>query len=133
MAGSIFDWILRTAMLVFAGLVTLSMLGAIAAIPSGSSGGFFTERLSPFPQPAPQQPEPQLRRGTEERAAPLPSSSEGATMISEAAQSAPAAREDWLETIAYALLALAGLFAIALLLLARAVGELRRISGSRQP
>jgi hypothetical protein len=48
-----------------------------------------------------------------------------------AAEGAPPSREDpgrWLEAIAYALLALAGLLAIALLLLASAVRDLRRIA-----
>ncbi|HLL31415.1 MAG TPA: hypothetical protein VK403_10500, partial [Allosphingosinicella sp.] len=40
--------------------------------------------------------------------------------------------ERWLEAIAYALLALAGVGAIGVLMLWRAVRELRRIAGSRE-
>src|SRR5215207_8258246 len=40
MPTTIFDWIARTAMLVMAGLVTLSILGAIAAMTNDPGTGF---------------------------------------------------------------------------------------------
>ena len=40
MPTTIFDWTVRTAMLAMAGLVTLSILGAIAAMTNDAGAGF---------------------------------------------------------------------------------------------
>lgn len=120
------DWLFRTAMLALAGLVTLSMLASIAAIsteagPAGWIGGDEPQTAEPVAEPESDPPRP----------AAVEAAAEAAEEVGEAgATLAPAAREParWLEAIAYALLALAGLLAIALLLLARAARELKRIA-----
>ncbi|MGF1549333.1 MAG: hypothetical protein ACFBQW_02185, partial [Sphingomonadaceae bacterium] len=48
--SGVFDWIARVAMLVCAGLVTLSLIGAIAAIPSGPGIDMGLERRGDLPQ-----------------------------------------------------------------------------------
>jgi len=132
MPTTIFDWIARTAMLVMAGLVTLSILGSIAAMTNdpgvGLAGG---DRPLVGAQPAAEReasPAPPLPE-QDDRAAAAPAGREGA-----AATAARPAGEDeqarWLEAITYALLAIAGVGAIGVLMLWQAVRELRRIGRS---
>jgi hypothetical protein len=123
-----FDWLFRTAMLALAGLVTLSMLASIAAISteSGPRGWVGGERavVEPAAEPDPGQ----AREGTREAAG------EAVPDAGEAGENAAAATRPepgrWLEAIVYALLALAGLLTIALLVLAGAARDLRRIADS---
>ncbi len=119
-------------MLVLAGMITLSIVGSIAAIPSGTIEG----RIGI------EQPEPSLpQQAAPETAPPLPKAFEGETAepgtgstgASGAAAIAPPPpgeddAERWLEAITYALLALVGLVALAALLLWRGLKERRRIA-----
>ncbi len=132
---TIFDWIARTAMLAMAGLVTLSILGAIAAMTSDTGTRFAGPRDRPVVEG-----EPAQERETAPPAAP-PGEANSAAAASAGTQVAndttavavPAPSEDkaaqWLEAIAYALLALAGIGALAVLMLWQVVRELRRIGG----
>ena len=134
MPTTLFDWIVRTAMLAMAGLVTLSILGSIAAMTSDPGTGFAggdRPRIEAEPEgerePAPAPSAPQ--EGNPTAAAPA----EGRDT---AVAAAPPAGEDrearWLEAIAYALLAIAGIGALGVLMLWSAVRELRRIGGPPQ-
>jgi hypothetical protein len=122
------DWAGRVVMLALSGMITLSIIAAIAAIPSGSlpQNVRFERERWPVPEPredplpAPR-PQPQAERGAPPEAA----------MPSQAVTVAPAPERpvepaDWLEAIFYALLALVGLAALAVLLLWRAVIQSRR-------
>ncbi len=132
MPTTIFDWIARTAMLVMAGLVTLSILGAIATMTNDPGTGF-----APGDRPR-IEGEPSAERDAVQ-APPLPgegNATTGAPVEGEgvALVAAPPAAEDrqarWLEAIAYALLAIAGIGALGVLMLWSAVRELRRIGRS---
>ena len=120
------DWFGRAAMLVLAGMVTLSIVGSIAAIPSGS----IENRIGVAR--APQQPPPETREAPQPSAIePIEGSAAERSAAPARAQemAAPAVeppdRDRWLEAITYALLALAGLAALGCLLLWRG---LRRIA-----
>ena len=132
MPTTIFDWIVRTAMLVMAGLVTLSILGAIATM-TNEAGSGFAGGDRPLIDPR-QAQERETAQAPAEPAEP----SEGANAAAEPAPgqggavvAAPPAPEDkqarWLEAIAYALLALVGIGALGVLMLLQIVRELRRI------
>ncbi|HYW15532.1 MAG TPA: hypothetical protein VE891_05190 [Allosphingosinicella sp.] len=132
MPTTIFDWIARTAMLAMAGLVTLSILGAIAAM-TNDPGTRFT-----VPRDRPQIAGEPAREG-DERQAEAPSGpgegnlaesavpgSGGATTV--AIRSTPEDKTArWLEAIAYALLAIAGVCALGVLMLWNVLRELRRL------
>ena len=129
MPTTIFDWMVRTAMLAMAGLVTLSILGAIATMTSDPGTGF-----APGDRPVIEGVPAQERQAAQ---AP-PRSGEGNVTTGAAAEgqgvaavAPPPAAEDrqarWLEAIAYALLAIAGVGALGVLMLLRIVRELRRI------
>jgi hypothetical protein len=121
------EWIGRVVMLVLAGMITLSIIGAIAAIPSGSIETRFeveqqnAPRAAPAdepvlpPSPAPSPPEARPPGGVQT----------GETRMVEVPQPKPTAA-DWLEAITYALLALVGLAAVGILLLWRALRHWRR-------
>jgi hypothetical protein len=132
MPTTIFDWIVRTAMLAMAGLVTLSILGAIAAMTNDPGTGF----------PAGDRPRVEAEPAQERESAPAPpapqdgnltaavqTGAQGATVAA-----APPSDDDkearWLEAIAYALLAIAGVGALGVLMLWSMVRELRRIGSS---
>jgi hypothetical protein len=126
---SLLEWIGRLASLVLAAMVTLSIIGAIAAIPSASlDGRFGFERRSPQPEREP----PAIR--AEQEATNATGSATGAVLSPSSAgeHGAVAAprpiAEQWLEVIAYALLALVALGALAVLLLWRTFSEFRRIA-----
>ena len=123
------EWIARTATLVLAGLITLSIIGAIASIPSGSIetrigiGG--TE--PPSSSAPPSEPASPAQDGAGSRegvTAPT-----GGVAPSPAGDRADAAR--WLEAITYALVALAGIAALALILLWRGVRAVERLEDRR--
>lgn len=142
MGYGFFDWLGRVIMLVLAGLTTLSIIGAIAAIPSGSpvqtSLGMepraWSEPQPPAPpEPVPSEPAPPAPPQTQPQApAAQPPASTTAIPIP---PPPPNPIERWLEAIAYALLAIAGILAFATLLLWRALGHWRRsadaLEGSR--
>lgn len=128
---SALDWISRVVMLVLAGMVTLSIIGSIAAIPAGTIEGRIgmdrprqqtapedaDTRARPAPQPSRPQPQPSPS---------APEASE-ATVVAPAPPEQPEAHR-WLEAITYALLALDGLAALATFLLWRGLRERRRIA-----
>ncbi len=123
------DWAGRVVMLVLAGMITLSIIGAIASIPSGSIEtriGFQPREWprSPSPQDEPL-PRPGAEAGTAAPAtSPVPSGDAGA--VAAPAPDQPVDPGRWLEAITYALLAIAGLAALGLILLWRALGHWRR-------
>ncbi|HYG46372.1 MAG TPA: hypothetical protein VD846_00380 [Allosphingosinicella sp.] len=135
MATTIFDWIVRTAMLVMAGLVTLSILGAIATMSNDPGTGFAGgDRPLIDARPAQERegeaaPAP-ARPGEQDSVAPAPAPGQAGTVVA-----VPPPKEDrqgkWLEAIAYALLALVGIAAIGVLMLWRAVRELGRLADRR--
>ena len=123
-------------MLILAGLVSLSLLGAIAALttpsslpPATTAGG--PPALDPVAVPESSTPQPETVP-QENGAAPAEGESVAAGAGGEgvAVAAAPPPDKDplerWLEAIAYALLALAGIAAIGVLLLWRLLVELRR-------
>jgi hypothetical protein len=127
-----YEWLGRVIMLVLAGMITLSIIGSIAAIPSGSipSQAGLDPRDWPRPEvreqpvrptPAPtahtQQPQPQPQRKV---AAPAER-----RLVAPAPERPPQPAE-WLEAITYTLFALVGLAALATLLLWRALQQWRR-------
>ena len=125
---SFFEWLGRVVMLVLAGMITLSIIGAIAAIPSGAPLPPITRTLpgletveapSPGAEPA-RRPE---QAGTAGQAPGAPTSVVGGPDASE--KDDPAR---WLESITYALLALVGIAALACVLLWRSLHERRRIA-----
>jgi hypothetical protein len=134
MPTTIFDWIVRTAMLAMAGLVTLSILGAIAAMTNDTGKRFAAPGDRPVIRgeraeereaaQAPSLPEAGNMAATPQAEGPV-----GAAVVAKA----PAEDEDerWLEAIAYALLALAGIGALGVLMLWNVVRELRRIGERR--
>ncbi|HEX8467546.1 MAG TPA: hypothetical protein VF620_07055 [Allosphingosinicella sp.] len=135
MPTTIFDWIARTAMLAMAGLVTLSILGAIAAMTNDPGTRFAAPGGRPVIE----------GERAEEREQPRASPQPGQGNPVEAAQAggpggaaaetrpAPEEKEErWLEAIAYALLALAGIGALGVLMLWNVVRELRRIGGQHR-
>ena len=133
MRMSFLEWAARAAMLALAGMVTLSILGSIAAISSDEGPTGTIARRADIPAPAPP-PEAVPQPVSDERrqasaAAPGEKIETGAGGIGAAAAPSPELEEErWLEAIAYALLALAGLFAIAVLLLWNALRRLGRIA-----
>ena len=123
------DWLGRVVMLVLAGMITLSIIGAIAAIPSGSIETRLGVERGEWPQPLPAEkavPPPQAAPPAPTPPAPATSAS-SETRLAAAAQpkSKPSAAE-WLEAITYTLIALAGLAAFGLLLFWRALHHWRR-------
>lgn len=125
---SFLDWVGRVVMLVLAGMITLSIIGAIAAIPSGSietrmrmePRDWPVQQPQAEPQPLPAEPRPTPEPGAASQAAPGP----GTVLAPAPAEPVDPAR--WLEAITYALLAIAGILAFALILLWRALGHWRR-------
>ena len=138
MGPRLFEWVVRTVMLVLAGLVTLSILGSIAAMSDqaadpGAIGGRDRAVLAPAPQVAPSASDPAPAAPQQRQAptaAPPPAadaSTPGEIVQASAAPEAPPP-ERWLEAIAYALLAIAGLLALLLILVWRGIRSLARIA-----
>ena len=128
MPTTIFDWIARTAMLAMAGLVTLAILGSIAAMTNDPGTGFAAgDRPAVEAERAEERAAAQAQPVGEQGngAAAAPAAGQGAATVA-----ARPADEDrfarWLEAIAYALLALAGVGALGVLMLWSLVRELRR-------
>lgn len=132
---SFFDWLGRVIMLALAGMITLSIIGAIAAIPNGivPQQLGFERPFPPTPQPEAVAPVPPAQPG--DSAAPdtaVPPAAgnqvQQVTLTPAAPQPADAAK--WLEVIAYTLLALAGLGTLAILLLWWSLRQRRRIANA---
>lgn len=122
MIGRTLGWLGRTLVLVLSMLATLSIIGSIAAIPSGSVEtrlGLPPQRYTPQPtaSPGPIPRSPLPREATGSAAAP---SREG---IAGPAPPPPPPPDllRWLEPLTYGVIALAGLMGLAVLLLWRAV------------
>ena len=143
MPTRLIDWTVRMVMLVLAGLVTLSILGSIAAI-SNQSGGFVIDRRERPVADPPTDPDDDRAEtkssGTPPPPAAAPAAGPGVSRAAgdpgqpgeAATDGAPDQRLVWLEAIAYALLALAGLIALAILLLWRGLRQLARIAEALQ-
>ncbi|PSJ41627.1 hypothetical protein [Allosphingosinicella deserti] len=133
MPHRLFDWFVRTLMLVLAGLVTLSILGSIAAI-STSNGGTSMLAGKRDPGSLPGAPategesDPELPRNIGASVGPEAVKEVEAPDPAQASVPRTAPDPRWIEAVAYALLGLAGLVAIGLILVALAVRELRRIA-----
>ncbi len=134
MPTTIFDWIARTAMLAMAGLVTLSILAAIATMAGDPDARFAGgDRAANESERAEGREAARASPTTGEgNAAAAASSAESREATAAAARPAP---EDkvarWLEAIAFALLALAGIGALGVLMLWSILRELRRIGRSK--
>ena len=135
MATGFGEWMVRMVMLVLAGLVTLSILGALAAM-SNSAAVDVVEGPPPATAPIARTAE----RPTPSRTAPPdslgpgagPSPGQQANGTGSAGAAAPERSDRWLEAITYALLALAGLLALAILLLWRSLRQLRRLADAAE-
>ena len=124
------DWAGRVVMLVLAGMITLSIIGAIAAIPSGSIETRMGMEPRDWPAPTPATepqpiPEPQAAPAVPAPQAAPQAGAPAGTAIAPAPEK-PFDPVPWLEAITYALLALVGIAAFAAILLLRALGHWRR-------
>ena len=127
MPTTIFDWIARTAMLVMAGLVTLSILGAIATMTEDPGPGFAPgDRPAIEGVPAAERNEAQAPALPDEGNVTTGAAAEGQGVAAVAPPAAEDKQARWLEAIAYALLAIAGIGALGVLMLWSVVRELRR-------
>jgi hypothetical protein len=125
-----YDWLGRVIVMVLAGMITLSIIGSIAAIPSGSVPS--KARVDPRDRPRPEVREQPVRPSPPPAARPQPpqpqrtiTTATQGKFVAPAPERPPQAAE-WLETIAYALFALVGLAALATILLWRALFQWRR-------
>ncbi len=128
---SFFEWLGRVIMLVLAGMITLSIIGAIAAIPSGSVPDAIriAQREPPLPPPVEAQPQPPPK---ETESPTEPQTTAGAQVTNQLTiaprEPEPVDPAEWLEAITYALLALAGIAALATMILWRMLHQGRRIA-----
>lgn len=122
------DWLGRVALLVLAGLATLSIIASVASVshirstPSRDAGAVFV------PADAPVLPED--RGEMSERIAPArePGTEAGMAATIAASDADDDAIARWLESLTYAVLALAGFMAAAVLVLLRITALLARIA-----
>lgn len=125
-----FDWLGRVVMLVLAGMITLSIIGAIAAIPSGSIGTRMAVERTAWPEPSYEEPRPAPPRRPQPEAEPQPEARAPAAPAAGTVAPGPAPKpyqpERWLESITYILLAIAGILAFATILFWRALVHWRR-------
>jgi hypothetical protein len=140
MAMSFIEWTVRTVLLVLAGLVTLAILHAIhamstdAGVPASAPG----VRSLPAEQVASQrQPQPAPQPVEENGTAPAPQAEANGAVGQGGIVAAAAPPQDerlqrWVEAIAYALLALAGLAAIGLILLWQLLRQTRRLADAAE-
>lgn len=129
MRSSVLDTVARIVMLVLAGLVSLSIIGAIGAMSQGGghSGFAFDTRPGAPPETNEAEAERQAAPETNLRRAGNPADADadvGAAIAAAARAEAESAK--WLEVIAYVLFAIAGLAALLVLILWRTAAELRR-------
>ncbi len=119
MIGRTLGWFGRTLVLVLSMLATLSIIGSIAAIPSGSVGarmGLPTQALPPLPRSIAEPGQPRVLEAMRD-----PNVAPPRETIAVPAPLPPPDLLRWLEPLTYGVVALAGLMAIAVLLLWRAV------------
>ena len=124
------EWLGRVIMLVLAGMVTLSLIGAIASIPSGSIESRLGVEPRGWPEPNPPERVP-ASPPSAEQAAPEPSPAAEPAPPQAQMRAVPQPKQvvdaaQWLESISYALIALVGLLAFGLLLFWRALHHMRR-------
>ncbi len=123
----IFDWLGRTLLLVMAGLATLSIIASVASV-SNIHG---TSPSRPGSETAAERSDVTERLPVE-RDAGAPPVAPGAETAEMTAPSAADAQDGeiarWLESLTYAVLALAGFMAAALLVLLRITALLARIA-----
>jgi len=129
----VLDWLGRTLLLVMAGLATLSIVASVASVsnihgsaPSRSGGETVAERFE-TPEMPPVEPGERVSSET-----PVGDSEDDgmlAALSAADAQDGEIAR--WLESLTYAVLALAGFMAAALLVLLRITALLARIAERR--
>lgn len=129
----IIDWLGRTLLLVMAGLATLSIIASVASVsnirddaPSRQGTPPAAERLD---MPDPQQAATDERVARETPATPAEENGVLAALSATDADDGEIAR--WLESLTYAVLALAGFMAAALLVLLRITALLARIAERR--
>lgn len=129
----VLDWLGRTLLLVMAGLATLSIIASVASVsnihgstPPRPGSETVAERLGP-PEPPPVEPSEPL--SSEAPVAGMEDSGVLAALSAADAQDGEIAR--WLESLTYAVLALAGFIAAALLVLLRITALLARIAERR--
>lgn len=126
----VFDWLGRTLLLVMAGLATLSIVASVASVsnihgtsPQRAGGETVAERFE-VPETPPIEPAESASRD-----APIESAEENGVLAAISAadpQDGEIAR--WLESLTYAVLALAVFMAAALLVLLRITALLARIA-----
>jgi len=129
----VFDWLGRTLLLVMAGLATLSIVASVASVsnihgstPSRSGSETVGDR---FETPETPPVEPRERVSSE---APIgESEADGVLAALSAADAQDGEIARWLESLTYAVLALAGFMAAALLVLLRITALLARIAERR--
>lgn len=143
MKSGFFEWLGRVIMLVLAGMITLSIISAIAAIPAGvvqdRVGLEGTQWPAPQPEtppipvePQPEEAEPRAQQQPPEsppEAAPGAASQAGSApggVIAAPPPPPPPGPAEWLEAITYILLALAGILVFGTILLWRGVVHWRR-------
>jgi hypothetical protein len=123
---SFFEWLGRVIMLALAGMITLSIIGAIAAIPSGSlPDRIIAEREFPMPPQTEPTAEPRPAPQTQQ---PGPGEAVGNHVGVAPTGPEPAQSAEWLEAITYALLALVGIAALATSILWRMLHQRRRVA-----
>ncbi|HEY0111553.1 MAG TPA: hypothetical protein VGB59_00210 [Allosphingosinicella sp.] len=129
MANGLLEWTVRTFMLVLAGLVTLSILGSIAAM-SGQEAPA-GRLLDPGAWTEPERTQPP--EAAQDEAVRAPESNViGGSAIGTERVAPPEPPKRWLEAITYALLALVGLGVLALILLGQAVRQMRRLANAAE-
>lgn len=129
----VFDWLGRTLLLVMAGLATLSIIASVASVsnihgstPSRPGGETVAERFD-MPETPPVEPSERVSSD-----APVGEREDDRVLAALSAadvQDGEIAR--WLESLTYAVLALAGFMAAALLVLLRITALLARIAERR--
>jgi hypothetical protein len=126
---SFFEWLGRVAALVLAMMVTLSLIGAFLALPTedllppGNSDPDISEPAAW--QPPAQDAVPEVAPEPREKAA---SPGDTALVQTPEQQAAADLEERWRKALTYGVMALAGLLALAMRILMRIAGELRRIA-----
>ncbi len=129
----VFDWLGRTLLLVMAGLATLSIVASVASVsnihgstPSRSGSETVAERFA-----TPETPPVEPRERVSSETAVGESEDEGVLAALSAADAQDGEIARWLESLTYAVLALAGFMAAALLVLLRITALLARIAERR--
>ena len=124
------EWLGRVIMLVLAGMVTLSLIGAIASIPSGSIETRLGVEPRDWPEPSPSERLPAPPPSAEQPSRQPPPGAAPATpqpqMVAVPQPKQPVDAARWLESISYALIALVGILALGLVLFWRALHHWRR-------